>query len=1385
MPGVFISYRRSDTAPDATRLKARLDAAFGAEFVFMDVDSLRPGEPFKQVIEETIESIDVVLALIGHDWLTVTDAAGRRRLENAGDFVRLELATAFRFERVVIPVLLENASMPPAGELPGPLAALAQRHAIAVGEGSWDADLDRLVRRLEEVVDTIPPCPYPGMVAFGRADAARFFGREKEIGEIKERLSSQRLLCLVGPSGCGKSSLLEAGVLADLERTQAARWIVRTLRPGGSPTRALGEALGAELDDTTTPEAFGRAALAAIASQREAARLLLVVDQLEELFAQANVDERARFIAALAAIHELDDASIVLAIRADFYGELMESALWPLVEGGKVDVPPLAGDALAAAIAEPAKSCHVTLEPDLLERLVADAGNEPGALPLLQEALVRLWGSMRLHRISLAAYERIGGEGRGGLSAAVADTADAALAALSPDQVPIAKRVLLRLVQFGQGRPDTRRQLRFEDLRSEGDDENLLEGVLDTLARSRLVTLTGSATPSPAGGSHEEERVDLAHEALIAGWPTMRAWLAERRNAEQARRRLEGHVATWEQHDRTAAFLDDVQLREAQRWLASSDARELGIPRGLSELVAASAARLRRRNRLRRGAIAGLVGLLIAAIVLAGVFLQARNDARHRANVAHSRELAARALAALPVDPQRGLGLALEAVDTLAADDAATPEDRREAVAALRDAVRGSRVRALLEGHRAEVVSASFDADGRRVVTAGWDGTARIWNAATGEPEAVIDTGAAQLETASFSPDGERVVTAGGDASARLWDAGDGALLAVLSHTSGSHVLAAHFSPDGKRVVTTGDDATARLWDATTGTPLAVLPHETGSHVLAAGFSPDGRFVATADDGGLAVVWRTSTGRPLARLRRGGAVTSVRFGPNGSIVTASDDGTARVWRPFAREAKPVVLRGHRRNVTAAEFSPDGKRVVTASLDGTARLWNPRTGKELTAPLAHDDTVLTATFSPDGARVVTASADQTAQIWDAGTGEELSVLRGHDDYVGSAAFSPDGKRVVTSSFDHTSRVWDAAAGEPLVTVGSDAFPVARVALGPDGGLLLATPPIGDPRVLQLVPRARVSTLRVHGARIVSAAFGVDGRDAVTADAAAGLRIWEPATGRLRSSRKLKGKPVIAVPSPDAVHVVSVSVDEATGPPVTTVALWDRTRPAPAATWHLDGRGQGAGFDAKGRRVLVWTGEGGVSVWDIASRRRLAAYSAPGPLRAAALSPDGSRVVSAGDDGIAWVRDVASGQELVKPPHHALAVVAASFSADGNRLLTASLDKTARIWDAHTGSELVPFRGHETELTGAAFAPGDRWVVTAGLDGTARVWDALTGQELALFRHPAELVGATFDASGRRVLTLAVDARARVFRCETCVPLDELVRLARGRLDADPG
>ncbi len=432
-------------------------------------------------------------------------------------------------------------------------------------------------------------------------------------------------------------------------------------------------------------------------------------------------------------------------------------------------------------------------------------------------------------------------------------------------------------------------------------------------------------------------RVDLAHEALINGWPAIQGWLAERRDAEQGRRRLEAHVETWEGHDRAAGLLDDVELKEAKAWLAGTDAQELGVPPGLSELVGMSEARLKRRSRLRRGAITGLVVLLIAATVLAAVFLRARNDAIHRANVALSRERASSAMASLNVDPHQSLRLAIQAVEALERDDSATAADRRESEAALRDAIRASRVRAVLRGHAAEVVSATFSADGERVVTASWDGTARIWNARAGATVAVLGKPGPRLESASFSPDGKSAVTAGSDGSARVWDAATGAERMVLKHDPDALVLDATFSPDGRLVATAGTDGSAAVWNASTGERVATLPHAHGAIVFRTTFSPDGTRIATAGSDGVAAVWNrrpvsdspachterprsqrcasAPTGRPSRRQALtappgcGGSSleTSVRSSSGGTGAkspVSSSAPTVRAWPPRVSTAPP-------------------------------------------------------------------------------------------------------------------------------------------------------------------------------------------------------------------------------------------------------------------------------------------------------------------------------------------------------------------------------------------------------------------------------------------------------------------------------------------------
>ena len=313
-------------------------------------------------------------------------------------------------------------------------------------------------------------------------------------------------------------------------------------------------------------------------------QLLLVVDQFEELFTQAERAEQSRFISAIGALQADPRCTVILTMRADFYPELMNSALWPVDPSRRLEVAVLRGDALRQAIQQPAEAVGACLEAGLVERLLADAADEPGALPLLQETMVLLWAAMQRRLLPLQAYLQLGSGGRSGLAVALATKADATLAALPPDRQRIARRIFLRLVQFGEGRADVRRQQSVAELQSQTDDPPVFAQTLQYLADNRLLTLSGAAEGS-------RRMVDIAHEALIAGWPILSGWLIERRDAEITRRRLEAKAREWQRLGAaTGGLLDEIELREADRWLAGSDATELGYDATLPQLVEQSRA---------------------------------------------------------------------------------------------------------------------------------------------------------------------------------------------------------------------------------------------------------------------------------------------------------------------------------------------------------------------------------------------------------------------------------------------------------------------------------------------------------------------------------------------------------------------------------------------------------------------------------------------------------------------------------------------------------------------------------------------------------------------------------------------------------------------------
>ena len=227
-------------------------------------------------------------------------------------------------------------------------------------EANWDHEISRLrelLGRPEPPEENIP-CPYPGMVPFSEADATRFFGREDEIADLRQRLRHQNLLMVIGPSGCGKSSLVYAGLVPELCRQQPSMWIVRSMRPGSTPMAAL-QATMDDFAETHTDECIDDTPVSAHAAR---SAILLIIDQFEEVFAQASNLEQTQFIAALRSLCQSGCMKIVLTMRADFYHDLMLSDLWPLQPSQRLEVAPLKGDPLRRAIERPANNVGVYLE---------------------------------------------------------------------------------------------------------------------------------------------------------------------------------------------------------------------------------------------------------------------------------------------------------------------------------------------------------------------------------------------------------------------------------------------------------------------------------------------------------------------------------------------------------------------------------------------------------------------------------------------------------------------------------------------------------------------------------------------------------------------------------------------------------------------------------------------------------------------------------------------------------------------------------------------------------------------------------------------------------------------------------------------------------------
>ena len=996
----------------------------------------------------------------------------------------------------------------------------------------------------EELADAVRP--YLGLRAFREEDSAFFHGREAFTERLVGAVVRTPFLAVVGPSGSGKSSVVQAGLIPALRKgalagsevlslSKGGAWEFAVFRPGKNPLKQMAAPLVSllepEMDEVTRLAKVGeladhfregRVSLADAAGRilekrhyaaqaAGAERLVLVADQFEELFTYKESEPvREIFLGHLLAAAEERDGplTVVLTLRADFYSHCLgHRPLADRLEGRVVNIGPMTEEELRRAVKEPAGSVGVHFEAGLVERFLEDVWSEPGALPLLEFALTELWEKRRGGLLTHEAYEEFGG-----VSGAIAQRAEREHGRFSEEEKKFAKRIFLNLVAPGEETEDVRRRAALaEILPEEPIRADRVQAVVKALADARLIT-TGREEASG------EETVEVAHEALIRGWERLKGWVQEDRAFLEWLKGLRVDLARWKE---SGELLRGKPLADARDWLVkkgedlSTEARCF---------IQASA----RRRRVRRVLTFAAVAIAFVLISLAALFAwQQRNIAVAQQRLSRSRELAVMAINQLEVDPELGSLLAIEAAETAyttQAEDAlrqalASPwratlrghtswvnsaaysPDGRWIVTASDDETarvweaESGQQKMVLEGHTDAVLSAAYSPDGQWIVTASYDGTAQVWDAQNGQ-EVMKLQHKDPLTSAAYSPDGQRIVTADVDGTAWVWDAESGQQVMVLEgHTD--FVWSAAYSPGGRWIVTAGEDKTVRVWDAETGQQVMVLEGHTG-RVYSVAYSPDGRRIVTAGWDKTARVWDAETGQQEMELKHVSFVWSAAYSPDGRwIVTASWDGTARVWDAQTGQQMMTVVLKHTSYVHSAAYSPDGRWIVTASYDGAARVWDAHQNGQEIMKLQDKGSVTSAAYSPDGRWIVTAGEEETARVWDAESGQQVMELKGHTGSVYSAAYSPDGRWIVTASSDETARVWDAESGQQVMELKGHTNSVQSVAYSPDGRWIVTVGEEETARVWEAESGQQVMVLKGHTGFVWSAAYSPDGRWIVTA------------------------------------------------------------------------------------------------------------------------------------------------------------------------------------------------------------------------------------------------------------------------------------------------
>jgi WD40 repeat protein len=992
-------------------------------------------------------------------------------------------------------------------------------------------------------------------------------------------------------------------------------------------------------------------------------RLVLVVDQLEELWTSATPADSARILDILieATSDQRGRVLVVVCLRADYYGHAAQHpAFAALLTESQVLVSPMTTSEMRAAVERPALDAGLVLEPGLSQAVVDDVAGEPGALPLLSTAMAETWERRRGRSLTLAGYAETGGARR-----AIAGLAEATLSELSDEEQQVARRLLLRLAAPTAEGADVARPAPLAELHVDA----LTSRVLAHLAERRLVSVG-------------ESTARVAHEALLREWPRLRRWLEEDRDGRRLHQQIASAAVQWHEGGRDdGGLLRGARLGAADDWRAEHHGELTAIER---EFLAASAEarqrelRAARRTTHRFQVLAGALVLLLVGVMAAGGLAVARGrEASTRATEATARGLAAQAIALMGTRVDTALLLAVEGYRTDPSIDTET---------GVLSALEGARhVAAYRDDLSLDTVDLAATRDRRTLAVLTRAGDVRLLDATSlrplGEP---LVRGVDSPYVVEISPSGELVGYS--DATGvHVVDRQTGQ--EVVPGLGGGTFASLSFSADGRAVAVAGgpEDPGITVTDLGTAERLGTIPDEGfGQAVLRPG--ADEVLVAREDapmqryrlDG-------TPIGGPLPVI---GWLSPMLYTPDGSrLVHSSPGGAVRVYdaETFQMVGEAVASTGSR--IVDMALSPDGTSMALSGDDGSVRV-----------AAVEDGALIAAVEGLSGAYGVVfldeqsllASSEQQSVELDLGSYTAIGTTAPLREMVGHLAVLPDGETVL------------AGQGSELVEIHPDGSVVPTAVKLPvtvDGPLALSP----------------------DGTRV--AVLGTPAGAHQQADADRQLVVADRRSGKVLVRTPVAGDEQTPLPgrlafAPDGQRL-------AVGTFGGMLTVLDSTSGGVLVEKRVDEAAIGALRWSADGEVLYQGGQDGVLRFlDPATAEvQEEVPLTPGfALSDMAGVPDSELLAVASEAGEILIIDLLGravvGERLSAEGTQLLGV---AVSPEGDRVAGVTRDGSLRMWHRHSGRLVGPaLDGHRMQAFGIAWASSGQ-LVTGSPDGSIISWD----------------------------------------------------------------